>query len=99
MDAEQEKSLNGDVNLKWGRNFATFDAVREEFLVHLVGGMKYYDSPYDPIIDIFDEEIMKGKIIAHHFGDIIVMAWKDAKIVSTISTFYDNITYMGTKDG
>ncbi|GBP66116.1 hypothetical protein EVAR_51285_1 [Eumeta japonica] len=40
-------------------NFTTFNAIRDEFLVHPVDGVKYYDSPYDAFIDIFREEIMK----------------------------------------
>ncbi|GBP89820.1 hypothetical protein EVAR_66710_1 [Eumeta japonica] len=39
----------------------------------------------------------KGTIIARHSGDVMVFAWKDAKIVSMISTFYDNSTYMETR--
>ncbi|GBP58727.1 hypothetical protein EVAR_35506_1 [Eumeta japonica] len=35
----------------------------------------------------------KGKIIAHHSSDVMVLAWKDAKIISMISTFHDNSPY------
>ncbi|GBP08480.1 hypothetical protein EVAR_91794_1 [Eumeta japonica] len=35
----------------------------------------------------------KGTIIARHSGDVMVLAWKDAKIVSMISTFHDNSTH------
>ncbi|GBP14782.1 PiggyBac transposable element-derived protein 4 [Eumeta japonica] len=41
----------------------------------------------------------KGTIIARHSGDVMVLAWKDAKIVSMISTFHDNSTYTGTRAG
>ncbi|GBP18400.1 PiggyBac transposable element-derived protein 4 [Eumeta japonica] len=37
----------------------------------------------------------RGKIIARHSGDVMVLAWKDAKIVSMISNFHDNGSYMG----
>ncbi|GBP29192.1 PiggyBac transposable element-derived protein 4 [Eumeta japonica] len=209
MDVDHEKLLSGDVNFKWQRDFTAFTAVREEFLVHPVGAVKDYDSPYDAFIDIFDVDIMKeivietnryahqiminnrcrtrkasnrllpvtnqlltvrkkknnneesvddcderaeagrgrvksrgqmhrrkiqrwhdtsnvealtvwarftcknipedvkemkkncerGTIIARHSGDVMVLAWKDAKIVSMISTFHDNITYTGTRAG
>ncbi|GBP20170.1 hypothetical protein EVAR_5601_1 [Eumeta japonica] len=68
MDAKQEKLLSGDINFKWRRNFTIFNAVREEFLVHTVGGVKYYDSPYDAFIDIFDAHIMKCRTMGQKAG-------------------------------
>ncbi|GBP74999.1 hypothetical protein EVAR_82417_1 [Eumeta japonica] len=62
MDVDHEKLLSGDVNFKWQRDFTAFTAVREEFLVHPVGAVKDYDSPYDAFI-IFDVDIMKEIVI------------------------------------
>ncbi|GBP30889.1 hypothetical protein EVAR_91630_1 [Eumeta japonica] len=41
----------------------------------------------------------KGKIIARHSGGVMVLAWKNAKNEFMISTFHDNITYMGKRGG
>ncbi|GBP20112.1 hypothetical protein EVAR_13884_1 [Eumeta japonica] len=52
-----------DINFKWQRNFSTFDAVREEFLVHPFDTVNDYDSPYDAFVDIFNEETIKVIVV------------------------------------
>ncbi|GBP47650.1 PiggyBac transposable element-derived protein 4 [Eumeta japonica] len=45
------------------------------------------------------KKCLKGKIIARHSSDVMVLAWTDARIVSMISIFHDNSTYMGKRGG
>lgn len=45
------------------------------------------------------KSMAKGEIIARHCGDLSVLAWKDSKVVTMISTYHDDATYVGTKAG
>lgn len=41
----------------------------------------------------------KGTIVARQCGDVAVIAWKDSKLVTMISTYHNDDTYCGTKAG
>ncbi|KAJ2954115.1 hypothetical protein O0L34_g2337 [Tuta absoluta] len=41
----------------------------------------------------------KGKIIARHCGDVSVLGWKDSKVVTMISTYHNDDTFVGSKAG
>ncbi|GBP61484.1 hypothetical protein EVAR_34721_1 [Eumeta japonica] len=43
INAEKKKLLSDDINFKCQQNFTTFNAGREEILVHS-GGVEYYDA-------------------------------------------------------
>ncbi|GBP22626.1 hypothetical protein EVAR_13906_1 [Eumeta japonica] len=70
-DVEEHTSDTGEllikleVNFKWRRSYITSNVIREELLVHPVGRVKYYDSPYDAFTYMFDKEIIK------HFGRVL----------------------------
>ncbi|GBP70854.1 PiggyBac transposable element-derived protein 4 [Eumeta japonica] len=89
MDADHEKLLSGDVNFKWQQDFTAFTAVREEFLVHPVGAVKDYDSPYDAFVDIFDEGIMKEIVVeTNRYAHRVIDEAKTAGIHTTSSRMY-----------
>lgn len=45
------------------------------------------------------KNLAKGTIIARQCGDISIIAWKDTKLVSMISTYHTAETYVGSKAG
>ncbi|KAL0803269.1 hypothetical protein ABMA28_017247 [Loxostege sticticalis] len=45
------------------------------------------------------KNVEKGTIMARQCGDVSVIAWKDAKLVTMISTYHTPETYIGSKAG
>ncbi|KAL0879316.1 hypothetical protein ABMA27_003095 [Loxostege sticticalis] len=45
------------------------------------------------------KNVEKGTIMARQCGDVFVIAWKDAKLVTMISTYHTDETYIGSKAG
>lgn len=45
------------------------------------------------------KNVPKGTIVARQCGDVSIITWKDSKLVSIISTFHDDGTYVGSKAG
>ncbi|RVE53465.1 hypothetical protein evm_001835 [Chilo suppressalis] len=45
------------------------------------------------------ENVVKGTMVARHCGDLSIVSWKDSKLVSVISTYHTNETYIGSKAG
>ncbi|XP_041986054.1 piggyBac transposable element-derived protein 4-like [Aricia agestis] len=43
--------------------------------------------------------VAKGTIIARHCGDVTVLGWKDSKVVTMISTYHTDETFVGSKKG
>lgn len=50
-------------------------------------------------ISIVPKNVAKGSIIARQSGDISIIAWKDVKLVTMISTYHTDETYIGSKAG
>lgn len=45
------------------------------------------------------KNVAKGTMIARHCGDVSVVAWKDSKLVTIISTYHNDDTYVGSRAG
>lgn len=45
------------------------------------------------------KNVAKGTIVSRHCGDVSVISWKDSKVVSIISTYHNDDTYVGSKAG
>lgn len=56
------------------------------------------DTPTN-IKNLDDRRMQRGDIVAAHCWDVTVLAWKDVKLVSLISTFHKNDTAPGSRAG
>lgn len=47
------------------------------------------DTP-DDIKRLNEKQMAKGAMISRHCGDVSVVAWKDVKLVTTVSTYHNS---------
>lgn len=56
------------------------------------------DTPSN-IKNLNERQMQRGDIVATHCGNVTVVAWKDVKLVTMISTFHKNDTVLGRRAG
>lgn len=56
------------------------------------------DTP-DDIKRLNEKQMAKGAMISRHCGDVSVVAWKDVKLVTTVSTYHNSDVVPGVRAG
>lgn len=56
------------------------------------------DTPHD-IKTLNDRRMARGEVVSRHCGDVSVVAWKDVKLVTTVSTYHNANMAPGRRAG